>query len=138
MQKIVIDTNVIIAGLISRGILNLILNDLFIENKIQLCVSEELLAEYYDVLNRPKFNKYQDFLLRAESFLVEIENKAVKFDPKITLSLISDDDDNMILELADECEADFIITGNSNDFTFLGYKKTKILNPKEYWENHQP
>ena len=138
MQKIVIDTNVIIAVLISRGIPNLILNDLFIENKIQLCVSDELLAEYYDVLNRPKFNKYQDFLLRAESFLVEIENKAVKFEPKITLSLIRDDDDNMILELADECEADFIITGNSNDFTFLEYKKTKILNPKEYWENHQP
>ena len=138
MQKIVIDTNVIIAGLISRGIPNLILNDLFIENKIQLCISEELLAEYYAVLNRPKFNKYPDFLLRAESFLVEIESKAIKFVPKITLTLISDDDDNMILELADECEADYIITGNSNDFTFPEYKKTKILNPKEYWENHQP
>lgn len=138
MQKIVIDTNVIVAGLISRGIPNLILTDLFIESKIQLCVSEELLKEYYEVLNRPKFNKYPDFLLRAESFLVEIETKAIKFEPKITLNLISDDDDNMILELADECEADYIITGNSNDFTFSEYKKTKILNPKEYWENHQP
>ena len=44
----------------------------------------------------------------------------------------------MILEVADECEADFIITGNSNDFTFSEYKKTKILNPKQYWENYQP
>ena len=49
MQKVVIDTNVIIAGLISRGIPNLILTNLFIENKIQLCISDELMAEYYDV-----------------------------------------------------------------------------------------
>jgi predicted nucleic acid-binding protein len=47
-------------------------------------------------------------------------------------------DDNMFLELADECMADFIITGNTNDFTFSAYKQTKIVNPKEYWENHAP
>lgn len=138
MQKIVIDTNVIIAGLISNGIPNLILNELFIEDKFQLCISEELLSEYYEVINRPKFSKYADFIFRAESFFVFIESKAVKYSPKITLTLISDDDDNMILELADECEADFIITGNSNDFTFPIYKKTKIINPKEYWENYKP
>jgi len=50
--------------------------------------------------------------------------------------LISDIDDNMILELAVECSANFIITGNSNDFIFSEYKQTKILSPKEYWENH--
>jgi hypothetical protein len=44
----------------------------------------------------------------------------------------------MILELADECVADFVITGNTNDFTFPEYKQTKIVSPKEYWELHQP
>jgi predicted nucleic acid-binding protein len=43
----------------------------------------------------------------------------------------------MILELADECSADFIITGNTNDFTFSTYKRTKIVTPKEYWEDYQ-
>ena len=58
------------------------------------------------------------------------------FEPKLKLNLISDIDDNMILELAVECSANFIITGNSNDFTFSEYKQTKILSPKEYWENY--
>ena len=138
MQKIVIDTNVIVSSLIQRGYPNLIIKDLFIEQKFQLCISDELLAEYYEVLARPKFSKFQDFFIRAEALLVEIEAKATKYNPTITLDLISDNDDNMILELADECLADFVITGNTTDFTFPTYKQTKIVTPKEYWDNYQP
>ncbi len=138
MQRIVIDTNVIVSALIQRGYPNLIINDLFIEQKFQLCISEELLAEYYAVLARPKFTKYQDFFIRAEALLVEIESKAVKFIPTIKLELISDADDNMVLELAHECLADFVITGNTTDFTFPTYQQTKIITPKEYWDNHRP
>jgi uncharacterized protein len=138
MQKIVIDTNVIVSSLIQRGFPNLIIRELFIEKKFQLCISDELLAEYYEVLARPKFSKFHDFFNKAEALLVDIETKAKKYSPKITLNIISDGDDNMILELADECEADFIITGNSNDFTFPNYKHTKIITPKEYWEQHKP
>ncbi len=138
MQKIVIDTNVIVSALIQRSYPYRIINDLFIENKFQLCVSEELMAEYYEVLARPKFAKFQDFFARAETILVDIETKAIKFIPTIRLDIISDLDDNMILELADVCQADFIITGNSIDFTFLTYKQTRIVKPKEYWEEHQP
>ncbi len=138
MQKIVIDTNIIVSSLIQRGYPNLILNELFIERKFQLCISDELMAEYYEVLSRPKFSKYQDFLIRAEMLLAEIETRAVKFIPSVKLQLIADVDDNMILELADECSADFIITGNTNDFTFPTYKQTKIVTPKEYWENYKP
>jgi len=61
-----------------------------------------------------------------------------KFVPTITLQLISDYDDNMILELAEECDADFTITGNTTDFTFPTYKETRIVTPKEYWDNYQP
>jgi uncharacterized protein len=138
MQKIVIDTNVIVSSLIQRGFPNLIISELFIEKKFQLCISDELLAEYYEVLTRPKFSKFHDFFSRAEALLADIETKAKKYSPKITLDIISDDDDNMILELADECEADFIITGNSNDFIFPNYKHTKIVGPKEYWEEYRP
>ena len=135
MQKVIVDTNVIVAALIQRGYPNFIIKELFIENKFQLCISNELLAEYHEVLIRPKFSRYPDFLIRAEALLVDIETKAVKYYPTITLDLISDDDDNMILELADECLADFIITGNTRDFTFSTFKQTKIVTPKEYWDN---
>ena len=138
MQKIVIDTNVIVSSLIQRNYPYLIINDFFLEDKFQLCISNELLTEYYEVLARPKFSKFQDFFIKAESLLADIEAKSIKFNPTIKLDLISDKDDNMILELADECLADFIITGNTTDFTFSNYKETKIVTPKEYWEIYKP
>ena len=94
------------------------------------------MAEYYEVLTRQKFARFQDFFIRAEILLADIEAKATKYYPRITLELISDDKDNMILELADECNADFIITGNTTDFVFPIYKQTKIVTPKEYWDNY--
>ena len=101
MQKLVIDTNIIVSSLIQRGYPNLIIKELFIDQKIQLCVSNELMTEYYEVLSRPKFLKFPDFFIRAEILLAEIEAKSTKFIPTIKLQLISDIDDNMILELAD-------------------------------------
>ncbi len=138
MQKIVVDTNVIVSSLIQRSYPYKIIYELFVDDKFLLCVSEELISEYYEVLSRPKFIRFPDFFGKAESLLADIATKAQKFVPKTKLDLISDKDDNMILELADECLADFIITGNTNDFTFPAYKQTKIVSPKEYWENFVP
>ena len=138
MQRVVIDTNVIISSIIQKSYPYTIVYELFIDDKIELCVSENLMEEYYDVMRREKFARFHDFFLRAEALLMEIEMKATLFKPKIKLHLISDEDDNMILELADECNADFIITGNTTDFTFPTYKETKIVTPKEYWENYKP
>ena len=138
MQKVVIDTNVIVSSLIQYGYPHLIIYKLFVDHKFELCVSDQLIFEYYEVLARPKFQKFQDFFIRAESLLAEIEMNATKYFPTTKIDLIKDNDDNMILELADECKADFIITGNTTDFTFASYKETKIVTPKEYWETHQP
>ncbi len=138
MQRIVIDTNVMVSALIQRSYPYMIIYDLFIDGKIQLCISEELFSEYYEVLSRKKFSKFQDFFSRAEGLLADIESKSVKYFPTIKLDIISDDDDNMVLELADECLADFVITGNTTDFTLPTYKSTKIVTPREYWENYQP
>jgi uncharacterized protein len=126
MQKIIIDTNVIVSSLIQKGNPYHIVFDLFIEDKICLCISPPLMAEYYAVLERPKFAHFQEFTTKAKAVLANIEIKATRYNPKVALHLVSDKDDNKILELADECGADFIITGNTNDFTFLCTSKLKL------------
>lgn len=75
MQKIVIDTNVLVSSLIQRSYPYLIMDTLFINGKILLCVSNDMMAEYYDVLSRPKFAKFKDFFSRAEQLLSDIEKK---------------------------------------------------------------
>jgi putative PIN family toxin of toxin-antitoxin system len=137
MQKIIIDTNVLVSSLIQKSFPYKIVHELFIEDKIILCVSEALMTEYYHVLRRPKFSVYYDFALRAEALLADIEAKSAMYIPVISLNMISDTDDNKILELADVCEADYIITGNTNDFTFPTYKNTQIVNPQNYWLLYQ-
>lgn len=138
MQKIVIDTNVFVSALIQRGYPNLILNELFISEKTKLCISENVVKEYYDVLNRKKFARYPDFIAKAEMLLADIEEKGTKYSPKTKVNLISDKGDNKFLELAAESKADFLITGNTNDFTMEKFRKTKIVSPKEYWEKYRP
>jgi putative PIN family toxin of toxin-antitoxin system len=137
MHNIIIDTNVFVSSLIQKSYPYRIVYELLIEDKIQLCISEKLLYEYYEVLHRPKFSIYKDFLIRAETLLTAITLKSNKFIPVIKLNIISDVKDNILLELADISSADFLITGNTNDFTFSQYKKTKIVTPKEYWDNYQ-
>lgn len=138
MQKVIIDTNVVVSSLIQYGYSYRIINELFIEGKFQLCISDQIMTEYYKVLARPKFQKFQNFFVRAESLLADVETEAKKYFPTITINIISDKDDNIFLELADECDADFIITGNTTDFILKTYKRTKIVTPREYWELYKP
>ena len=134
MQKVVIDTNVLVSSLIQRSYPYLIVNSLVIAGKIHLCVSEQLIAEYCEVLARPKFAVFHDFFVRAKALLAYIETNAVMYSPQISLHLMKDTDDDMILELADEAAADFIITGNTTDFSFPAYRQTRIVTPRTYWE----
>jgi putative PIN family toxin of toxin-antitoxin system len=92
----------------------------------------------YEVLKRRKFSKYPDFIQRAETLLADIERKSVYYYPTETLYIINDFADNRLLELAEKSGADFLITGNTNDFTIESYKKTKIISPKDYYINHYP
>jgi putative PIN family toxin of toxin-antitoxin system len=138
MQKIIIDTNVFVSALIQRNYPFYVVDSLFSNSEIQLCISDTLFEEYYEVLNREKFSRFPEFLTLAQVLLVEIEKRASKYYPTIKLDIVRDLDDNKLLELAESCEADFLITGNSNDFTMQEHKTTKIVTPKEYWENHLP
>ncbi len=137
MQKIIIDTNVLVSALIQRNYPNFILDNYVLENLVQVCISTDLFKEYLEVLNRPKFSKYHDFVNKAEYVLAQIEARATKFYPTIRLEIIGDCADNRLLELAVESKADFIITGNTNDFIMADFKGTEIVTPKEYWDNYR-
>jgi putative PIN family toxin of toxin-antitoxin system len=138
MQKVVIDTNVLVSALIQRNYPYLVVNHFIKEGKFQLCTSEDLFLEYYEVLNRKKFSKYPDFVNKAETLLTYIATKSTMYTPKKRLQIIGDVDDNKFLELSAECRAGFLITGNTNDFTMQYYKRTQIVTPKEYWEKYCP
>lgn len=138
MQKIVLDTNVIVSALIQqKGYSALIVNDLVLSKKVKLCLSKEVWEEYIDVLNRDKFSKISSFKSKAAIVLSKIEELASFFVPTLKIRVIMDVSDNKFLELAIIGKAEYVITGNKNDFTMSEYKGIKIVSPKEYWEYYK-
>lgn len=67
-----------------------------------------------------------------------IDELAIHENPDQKVDLLKDSDDNKFLELAIEVKADFIITGNTRDFTIREIGITKIVTPTEYWDNFKP
>jgi len=138
MQKVIIDTNVLVSSLIQKSYPHYIVRGLFLSNKFKLCISESLFWEYEDVLHRRKFAKYLNFYKGADFLLKYIKENSEIFSPTICINMLEDEDDNMLLELADESNANFLITGNVNDFVIPKYKETLIVSPVDYWDNFNP
>lgn len=136
MQKIILDTNVIVSSLIQKNYPYLIV-DHCIEGNAIICISNAILQEYLEVLGRPKFSKFADFKSNADFLIARLSQISETYEPKDKLKIIKDEPDNRLLELANISKADFIITGNTNDFTMKTYNKTRIATPKEYWEEYK-
>lgn len=135
MQKVILDTNIVVSSLIQKSYPHYIVFDCVLEGFIQLCLSKALLNEYCDVLARSKFSKIPHFEINANIVLNRFVKTALFYDPKVRLDIIKDKSDNKLLELADESKADFLITGNYVDFQLTHYNNTKILSPRSFWEN---
>lgn len=132
MQKIILDTNVVVSSLISKNYPYFIVKRC-IEKKLQICLSDSVFREYKEVLARPKFVKFPDFRDNANFLLLKLSAIAVFYNPTKKLRIIRDVPDNRILELAQASTADFLITGNTNDFTMPNFEETRITTPSEYW-----
>jgi putative PIN family toxin of toxin-antitoxin system len=138
MQKIVIDTNILVSALIAKGFPSRIIDELILEEKVSLCLSNDVWEEYVEVLSRERFSKYPSFKTNAKIVLSKLIDLAIQFQPNLKINKIKDEADNKFLELAVFANAEFLITGNTLDFTFDRFKNVKIVTPREYWENHKP
>lgn len=138
MQKIILDTNVVVSALISNSIPTKILYDLALPRKVEICLSEEVFAEYVEVLNREKFAKFANFKSNAEIVLSKLREISTFYIPINVIDVLGDPDDNKFLELAAVSRADFLTTGNTLDFTLAQFGSTKIMTPREYWDNFAP
>jgi putative PIN family toxin of toxin-antitoxin system len=133
-MKVILDTNILVSALISVGNPSFILEKVIDDDRIQICISTSVFEEYLEVLARPKFQKSPSFIENATLVLHFLKNSALSFDPKRKVELLKDKSDNKFLELALESKADFLITGNTQDFKIASFRNTKIMTPKEFVE----
>jgi uncharacterized protein len=108
-MRVVIDTNILVSACWKPDGLEAQVVDLAAAGKITACVSPAILAEYRDVLARPKLASVN---ARANELLATLRRVAFLVETTTPLDVSPDDDDNRFLECAEAAKAAWLITGN--------------------------
>jgi len=129
-MKIVLDTNVLISGLLSPNgfpaqILNLILN-----KKVTLLMDTRIYSEYAKVMRSPKFQFKPEWINPILDF-IKMESEFVLPEP-VSIDF-PDPDDKMFWEVAKSGNALYIVTGNMKHFP----DDPIVLTPAEFFEKNK-
>ncbi len=138
MQKLILDTNVVVSALISSSIPTKILYELVLTKKVETCLSQEIFTEYVVVLNRAKFSRFANFKTKAEVVLNRLQEILTFYRTDRKIEVLTDTSDNKFLELAAVSAADYLTTGNTLDFKITEFEYTRILTPRAYWDHYAP
>lgn len=130
-MKIVLDTNVIILGLISPFGPSAEIIRLVISENIWLCYDARIISEYKEVLFMPKFSfDPQD----VNSFLAQIERCGFAAACAPLVKKLSDPDDEPFLEVAVSAKAGYLVTGNLKHYPPNKYQNVTIISPTKFLE----
>lgn len=134
-MRIVLDTNVLVSGLLQPLGNPAQILSLALAGAIQVCHDERILAEYAEVLARPRF-KLDAALVR--DVLAKLEQDGVAVDATGQTSLnLPDPDDEPFLAVALAAAADFLVTGNLADYPKQKCKGRAVVSPAEFMEHWQ-
>ena len=125
----VIDTNVIVSSILSShsDSATVLVRDNILDGKLIPLFNEDILAEYKDVLNRPKF-KFPSSLVKA--VLDAITSIGLYMDRTESGELFPDPKDAVFYEVALSKEDSYLVTGNIKHFP----KSPIVVTPAEMLE----
>lgn len=123
-KRIVIDTNLWISYLITQDYEWL--DAAILGGRIRVVFSDELLSEFGTVVKRPKFRKYFS-LEQIEKLIETFEVYGEWVDVKTQVSRCRDAKDNFLLALAQDAEADFLVTGDKDLLDLETHLGTRIV-----------
>jgi putative PIN family toxin of toxin-antitoxin system len=132
-DRIIIDTNLWLSFLLTKNYTKL--DKIFSENAATILFSQELIEEFIEVANRPKFKKYftpEDLAQILEHIRLQMEFIEVTS----TTDLCRDAKDNFLLCLAKDGAATHLITGDKDLLTLRRFGRTVILTMREYLKDN--
>ena len=128
-MRVVIDTNVFVSSFFGGNPRKII--DLWKEGKITVCLSNEVVDEYIDVLKRLGLQNEKEledlFNIFSKGFNAVFTHKTP------ILDIVKDDhDDNKFIECAVELKCSYIVSGDKHLKNIKKYMTIKILSPKKF------
>lgn len=131
MLKVVVDTNVFISsffGGIPREIINY-----WKKGEITLCLSQEIIEEYIEVLNRLGLKEKNEIQSLTKLFAEGYNSIFTTKTPNI--EVVEDDpDDNKFIECAVALDSKIIISGDRHLKNLKKYIDIEIMSPKKFIE----
>jgi putative PIN family toxin of toxin-antitoxin system len=133
---VVLDTNVVVSGLLNKSGKPAKVLDLALEGRLQLAYDNRIFGEYEDVLARPELHIHP---ARAQAIIsyLELAGKFVNASPLSTEGY-SDPGDLPFVEVFISTNAEALVTGNLRHFAPLMEKGSAVFNPSSFLENFFP
>lgn len=130
MKRIVLDTNIIVSSVLG-GTLELIL-DKWDQGAFVLVMTSDILSEYFDVLNRPKFRLKQESLDKITRYIYQFAEFVVPAEPIHFVE--ADPKDDKFLEAAIAGQADYIVSGDHHLLEIKVFRTIPIVAAREFLE----
>jgi putative PIN family toxin of toxin-antitoxin system len=128
MMLIVLDTNVLVSGLLkAEGYPGMIV-DLLLEDRVRIAYDDRILGEYEDVLNRPELH-IPPPRAKAITAYIELTGQYIETE-KLSFEDFPDIDDIPFAEVLISSNAQALITGNRRHFQ----KLEAVYSPAEFIE----
>jgi len=128
-MRVVIDTNVLVSGLLSPyGAAGQIVR-MAVAGSIDLLYDARILSEYGEVLSRPKFSFEKS---KIDILLEFIEHYGIPVAATPLSIHLSDADDEPFLEVAISGKAECLITGNVTHYPMRSKHKMRVLTPRQF------
>ena len=128
MIRAVIDTNVLVSGLLSPTGNEAIVLLAIRQGLIRPCFSAEIMAEYAEVIARPKFSFGAEEIAAALAMFDECGELVAPAGPP---PVLPDPDDGKFLHCAEAAGAEYLVTGNKRHFPAGTYGATRVVNASE-------
>ena len=128
-MKIVLDTNVLVVGLLTPFGPCAAIVRMVSSGDLTLYLDARILSEYGEVLRRPKFQFDPD---KVTALLDYIEHSAVIVASSPLSDPLPDPDDQPFLEVAIASQAACLVTGNHAHFPPKRCRGVKVLSPTEF------
>lgn len=131
-MRIILDANILISFLLTRGATISKIIDAWEQNKFTLLVTDEILVEVKQVIERfvaAKLIKVK----AAQALLNRLEKDCVIIPGLSVVTISPDKKDHRYLECAKDGRADYLVTGDKKHLLALKkFEGTKIISPKEF------
>ena len=129
MLRVVLDTNVLVSAIVYGGNPRKVLQAA-ISGAVDISVSEAIIKELQDVLQRPKFGLSVQFVHKT---IAEVASIAEWVVPTKHHQLVNDDpSDNQVLDCAAAAEADYLVTGDDHLLRLKKCGNVKIVNSQQF------